>query len=112
MGSNVKIPARQKGRINPDAWEAIQAYRAELQRQLKELEEAQEQERIRLQPPCLYGYIRCSHRDSEESGKGLKAQHNLVERWVEFVRRDYPNLPAEITWVEDLSKSAFRLPFQ
>jgi DNA invertase Pin-like site-specific DNA recombinase len=111
MGSNVKTPARQKGRISPEEWEAIQAYKAELKRQIAEVEEAERQERRRLQPPRLYGYIRCSHRDSEESGKGLKAQHDIIERWVEFIRRDYPSLPPEVTWVEDLSVSAFKIPF-
>jgi hypothetical protein len=45
MGSNVKIPARQKGKISPEDWEAIQAYKADLKREMDRIEEAERQRR-------------------------------------------------------------------
>ena len=34
----------------------------------------------------------------------------LNERWADFIRTEYPDLP-EITWVEDRVVSAFKIPF-
>ena len=106
----VKHPGRQRGRISQEEWDTVQDFKADLKRELARIEEEEHQRRLALQPPKLYGYIRCSHKDSADSGKGMEAQRNIIKRWAEFIRDEYSHLP-EITWVIDKIVSAYKIPF-
>ncbi len=64
-------------------------------------------------PPILWGYIRCSHQDSKDSGLGEDAQHNMTVRWAELLRSEKPHLPSEIKWCqEDDPVSAYKVQFR
>ena len=61
-------------------------------------------------PPHLFGYIRCSHQDSMDSGLGIDGQHRLITAWGNFLRVQYPELP-EVTWIEEEKAiSAYKVP--
>jgi DNA invertase Pin-like site-specific DNA recombinase len=88
---------RQRNKISKEEWEAIS----------KLTENAVilpiHTSEIKIEPdrgPALWGYVRCSHQDSIDSGLGLEAQRRLISRWAEFIQEEHPDL-TEIRWIEE-----------
>ena len=65
-------------------------------------------------PPWVWGYRRCSHINSEESGQGLNVQHSLIETYTNalIVRRPELTPAAVHEDYSDIVVSAWKVPFR
>jgi DNA invertase Pin-like site-specific DNA recombinase len=91
------VPYRQRNKISKEEWEAI----SKLTENAVILPiHTSESEVEPDRGPALWGYVRCSHQDSIDSGLGLEAQRRLISRWAEFIQEEHPDL-TEIRWIEE-----------
>ncbi len=87
--------------------------RRRAERALLDLDQCRQSEEESPRPPIVWGYIRCSHQDSKDSGLGEDAQHNMTIRWAELLRSEKPHFPKEIVWCqEDDPVSAYKVQFR
>jgi len=95
--------ARRHLKLTNAQWEEKKLLRkqAKEEAKLRELIDSELYLDLTPRPPKLFGYIRCSHLDSVESGLGIDAQRRIILRWAEFVRELYPELTGEIEWIEE-----------
>ena len=79
---------RQRNKIKPEDWEELKRLveNTKIVRR-QTVEEIEAQRGVKL-----WGYVRCSHQDSIDSGLGIEAQCRLILRWAEFIREQYPRL--------------------
>ena len=110
------IPGRQRGKIPDEEWAEIQAYRRSLAKQLADVEAAikRDEEAARnsgpKRGPAIFGYIRCSHQDSKDSGLGEEGQRRIIERWATLVKEER-GINGDIRWFhEPDAVSAFKVP--
>ena len=59
--------------------------------------------------PLAFGYRRCSHEDSRQSGLGLAVQIERVERYYEYLKATHPELDWG-GWFVDEAVSAYKNP--
>lgn len=57
--------------------------------------------------PIAVGYLRCSHRESADSGLGLAAQRKTVDAYYAFVQPTIPTLPKSILYLTDAARTAW-----
>jgi DNA invertase Pin-like site-specific DNA recombinase len=83
-GNGERIPSRQVGRISDADWDRIQKARREYEESLRGAS---------CRPyPSAFGYRRCSHQDSADSGLGLDAQERIIQGYFEMLRGEIPDL--------------------
>ncbi len=103
--SNRGLGYRQKLKIKPEDWEELKR----LVENTKIVRRQTVEEVEAARGVKLWGYVRCSHQDSIDSGLGIEAQCRLISRWAEFIREQYPQLP-DVEWLEeDKAVSAFKV---
>ena len=109
----LKVPGRQRNRITPEEWEMIRKYKAELQRETARIEAAEQgQAEEEDRPPKVFGYVRCSHEYSKESGRGEDSQQNMILGWADFLHVQNPDLPP-VEWMhEEDPVSAYKVPLR
>ncbi len=99
---------RQKTKIKPEEWEKMKKLVENTKIKPRQtVEEIEAQRGVKL-----WGYVRCSHQDSIDSGLGIEAQRRLISRWADFIREQHPDLP-ELEFIEeDKEVSAYKVPLK
>jgi DNA invertase Pin-like site-specific DNA recombinase len=106
--------ARQRRKIQDDEWARVQAYRAELQKKIDEIEATikRDEDAARANSPsrgpAIFGYIRVSHQDSKDSGLGEEGQKRIIQRWANLIKEEN-DIEGDIRWFqEEDAVSAFK----
>lgn len=108
--------ARQRRKIQDDEWADIQAHRANLQKQIDDVEATIKLEEDSARGdspdrgPAIFGYVRVSHQDSKESGLGEEGQKRIIQRWATLIKEEN-DIEGDIRWFqEEDAVSAFKRP--